>query len=156
MVSKVTLTNGTWSLGNGCQSTYLNTTLFPGGSFLDGTYVASQVGILEDVATVTTVVDHLHGGLAASLDKGKVQNSVRDVAIANGMLFVCDEPEQCVNLYSLVDGSYLGSSNQLSKPPTHFSIYNGGLYVSAGPELYWAQLPASTSSPALTSAVNCA
>jgi hypothetical protein len=149
VVSKVTLTNGTWSLGSGCQSTYLNT-LFKRGTFLDGTYVASQVGILEDVYVVTTVVDHVHGGLAASLDKGKVQNSVRDVAIANGMLFVCDEPQQVINMYLLVGGSYLGSSNLLSHSPTHLSTFNGGLYISAGPGLYWAQLPASASSPTLT------
>jgi hypothetical protein len=151
VVSQVTIKNGTGSLGSGCQSTYLNTTLFPDGTFLDGTYVASQVGILNDVHLVTTVVDHLHGGLAATLGKdNKVENSVRDVAIANGMLFVCDEPEKVINLYSLADGTYLGSSKVLGNSPTHLSIYNGGLYVSAGPGLYWAQLPPSTSSPVLT------
>jgi hypothetical protein len=149
VVSKVTLTNGTWSLGSGSQSSYLNN-LFTVRSFLDGTYVASQVGILEDVGVATTVVDHAHGGLAASFDGTKVQNSVRDVAIANGILFVCDEPQQVINMYSLANDNYLGSSNVLSKSPTHLSTYNGGLYVSAGPGLYWAQLPSSTSSPTLT------
>jgi hypothetical protein len=57
------------------------------------------------VDVITTVVDHVHGGLGASLDNGKVKNSVRDVAIANGILLVCDEPENVVNLYSLADGS---------------------------------------------------
>jgi hypothetical protein len=146
VVSQVTVSNAGQSGELAAVSAYLSQTLFQGGTFLEGTFVASQVGILESVASVTTVVDHLHGGLAASLDKGKVQNSVRDVAIANGMLFVCDEPQQCINLYSLTDGTYLGSSTQLSNSPTHLSIYNGGLYVSAGPGLYWAQLPASTSS----------
>ena len=86
----------------------------------------------------------------ASLDNGKVKNSVRDVAIANGILLVCDEPENVVNLYSLTDGSYLGSSNALADGPTHLAINNGGLYVSAGSTLYWGQLPPSTSSASLT------
>jgi hypothetical protein len=144
VVSRVTLTDGGWGLGTRCQSSYLSG-LFQTGSFLDGTYVASQVGILPNVDVGTTVVDHMHGGLAATFDDGKVKNSVRDVTIANGMLFVCDEPQKVINLYSLVDGSYLGSSNVLSNSPTHLSVYNGGLYVSAGPTLYWAPLPASTS-----------
>ena len=123
--------------------------LFPTGSFLAGTYVASQVGLLDNVETQTTVVDHAHGGLAASLDSGKVKNSVRDVAVANGILFVCDEPDQVVNLYSLADGSYLGSSNVLAEAPTHFALNNSGLFVSAGSTLYWGQLPQSPSSASL-------
>jgi hypothetical protein len=129
-------------------SSYLSG-LFPSGTFLAGTYVASQIGILDDVNVIATVVDHVHGGLGASLDKGKVKNSVRDVAIANGILFVCDEPESVVNLYSLADGSYLGSSNVLATAPTHLAIDNGGLYVSAESALYWGALPPSTSSAAL-------
>lgn len=124
--------------------------LFPTGTFLDGTYVASQVGNLSDASVITTVVDHVHGGLGASLDNGKVKNSVRDVAIANGILLVCDEPEKVVNLYLLTDGSYLGSSNALADAPTHLAINNGGLYVSAGSTLYWGQLPTSTSAASLT------
>ena len=150
VVSQVTVSNKglMGSLVQG-PSNYLKE-LFPTGTFLAGTYVASQVGILSGVDVITTVVDHVHGGLGASLDSGKVQNSVRDVAIANGMLFVCDEPEQVVNLYSLADGSYLGSSNALAKAPTHLAINNGGLYVSAGSNLYWGQLPQSASSTSLT------
>ena len=130
--------------------TYLSNLFGTGASFLKGTYVASQVGILPNVDSQTTVVDHAHGGLAASLDSdGKVKNSVRDVAIANGMLFVCDEPEKVVNFYSLVDGSYLGSSEVLASSPTHLTINNGGLYVSAGTTLYWGSLP-STSSTSIT------
>jgi hypothetical protein len=150
VVSEVTVSNQglTGTLVDGPPD-YLSG-LFPTGSFLPGTYVASQVGVLPDVEVETTVVDHAHGGLAASFDSGKVKNSVRDVTIANGMLLVCDEPEKVVNLYSLVDGSYLGSSNALTEAPTHFAINNGGLYVSAGTALYWGQLPASTSSASLT------
>lgn len=150
VVSQVTVSNQglTGTLVQGPPN-YLSG-LFPTGTFLDGTYVASQVGVLPDVEFETTVVDHAHGGLAASFDSGKVKNSVRDVAIVNGMLLVCDEPEKVVNLYLLVDGSYLGSSNVLADAPTHFAINNGGLYVSAGPMLYWGALPQSTSSASLT------
>jgi len=136
------------SMAEGCQSGYLNG-LFATGTFLGGTYVASQVGILPDVTATTTVVDHAHGGLGVSFDSGKVKNSVRDVAIANGILFVCDEPEKVVDLYSLSDGSYLGSSNALIESPTHLAIDNGGLYVSAGSTLYWGLLPQSPSSTSL-------
>jgi len=135
------------SLGKGCQSPYLNK-LFANGTFLDGTFVASQVGTLPDVSIEATAVDHKHGGLGVSIDgsgKVKVQNSVRDVAIANGILFVCNEPEKVVDLYTVSDGSYLGPSNKLNASPTHFAIDHGGLYVSAGPSLYWAQLPQNPS-----------
>jgi len=132
------------SLGQGCQSAYL-TALFPNGTFLDGTYVASQVGILPGVDGVTTVVDHVHGGLGVGFDSGKVKNSVRDVAIVDGILFVADEPEKVVDMYSLTDGNYLGSSNGLAEGPTHLAISNGGLFVSAGSQLYWGSLPVSAS-----------
>jgi hypothetical protein len=123
---------------------------FPSGSFLAGTYVASQVGILPHVKVEATAVDHAHGGLGVSFVNGKVQNSVRDVAIANGILFVCDEPDKLINMYSLADGSYLGSSNGLTEGPTHFAISNGGLFVSAGATLYWGSLPQSPSSASLS------
>ncbi len=113
------------------------------------TNVVGQVTV-SNVEVETTVVDHDHGGLAVSFDSGKVKNSVRDVAIANGILFVCDEPDKVINLYSLADGSYLGSSNTLAGGPTHIAINNRGLYVSAGSTLYWGQLPPSTSSASLS------
>jgi hypothetical protein len=136
------------SLGSGCQSAYLSK-LFPSGTFLDGTYVASQVGSLHDVSVDATPVPQSDGGLGVTLDNGKVKNSVRDVAIANGILLVCDEPDKIVSLYSLSDGSYLGSSNPLGSAPTHLAINNGGLYVSAGSALYWGQLPQSPQSASL-------
>jgi hypothetical protein len=158
VVSQVSVGDGgeSGSLGEGCQSAYLNQS-FPNGTFLDGTYVASQVGTLPDVSVEATPVDHAHGGLGVSFekedeDKGKkpkVKNSVRDVAIADGMLFVCDEPEKVVDLYLLPDGSYLGSSNGLDESPTHLAIDNGGLYVSAGSKLYWGPLQQSPGSFAL-------
>jgi hypothetical protein len=136
------------SLGSGCQSAYLNKQ-FTDGTFLDGTYVASQVGSLHDVSVDATPVPQSDGGLGVTLDNGKVKNSVRDVAIANGILLVCDEPDKIVSLYSLSDGSYLGSSNPLGGAPTHLAVNNGGLYVSAGSALYWGQLPQSPQSASL-------
>jgi len=124
--------------------------LFPTGTFLDGTFVASQVGTLPDVSVAATAVPAGDGGLGVNFDgNGKVKNSVRDVAIAGGILFVCDEPGKVVNFYALTDGRYLGSSTALSASPTHLAIAGGGLYVSAGSALYWAQLPPSPPPPSL-------
>jgi len=155
VVAEVTLTSDgqTGSLGTCCQSAYLNK-LFPAPDvFLDGTYVASQQGSLHDVDVTATSVPASDGGLGVTLDNsGKVQNSVRDVAVANGFLFVCDEPGSAVNLYSLADGTFLGTSNALSGKPTHLEIQNGGLFVSAGSLLYWGELPpsGSTAPPSLS------
>jgi hypothetical protein len=133
----------------GAVSPYLKG-LFPTGTFLDGTFVASQVGILPDVSVAATAVAARNGGLGVSLGgSGKVKNSVRGVAIASGILFVCDEPGKVVDFYALTDGRYLGCSTALSASPTHLSIAGGGLYVSAGSTLYWAQLPPSPSPASL-------
>jgi hypothetical protein len=156
VVAQVALTsNGeTGSLRSGCQSAYIKG-LYPNGKFLDGTYVASQVGKLHQVSVATTAVPASQGGLGVKFDhSGKVQNkvlnSVRDVAIANGILFVCDEPDRVVNMYSLVDGTFLGASNTLAGGPTHLAISNGGLYVSAGSPLCWGELPAGIQGASLT------
>lgn len=133
----------TGTMGKGSQSAYLNNNQALGKNpvFLDGTYVASQVGTLHDVDVKATDVPAALGGLAVQPLTGKIQNSVRDVAVANGILFVCNEPASVVNLYSLADGTFLGTSNVLSDKPTHLAIQNGGLYVSAGALLFWGPLP---------------
>ena len=120
VVGQVDVGNGglTGSLVQG-PSNYLKG-LFPTGTFLDGTYVASQVGTLPDVKVEATVVDHDHGELAVSFDIGKVKNSVRDVAVANGILLVCDEPDKVINLYSLADGSYLGCKQRARRRANAF------------------------------------
>ena len=92
VVASVTLTNSgqTGSLGSGCQSSYL-TSLFPSPDvFLDGTYVASQVGTLHHVEVQAQDVPQQNGGLGVFLLDGKVKNSVRDVAVSNGNLIFCD------------------------------------------------------------------
>jgi hypothetical protein len=144
----------TGTLQSGCQSPYLiglEKTLCPAGNcvFLDGTFVASQQGSLDHVAVAATEVPEQFGGLSVSPATGKVQNSVRDVVIANGTLFVCDEPSKVVRIYALPTGDYLGASSPLANKPTHLSVQNGGLYVSAGGSLYWSALPASSASPKL-------
>jgi hypothetical protein len=145
----VTANGHSGSLGTGSQSQYL-TNQFPKGAFLDGTFVASEKGKLPDVDITATDVPSKDGGLKVTFDKdGNVHNSVRDVAIANGILFVCDEPHEAINMYSLTDGTFLGASNTLSDKPTHLSVHNGGLWVSAGGLLYWAPAPAYSSSPTL-------
>jgi hypothetical protein len=156
VVAQVTVRTNfqTGTVNNGCQSSYLNgetTNLCPKGDclFLDGTFVASQIGKLDHVGVTATNVATQYGGLAVSPESGKVQNSVRDVAVANGMLFVCDEPSQLIRIYALPNGNYLGASANLADKPTHLSVQNGGLYVSAGVNLYWSQLPMSSASPAL-------
>ncbi len=144
------------SIEQGCQSAYLNglTSICPSSVcvYLDGTFVASQDGALPDVDVTATNVPSQYGGLSLSLsdDKGqqKVQNSVRDVAISGGVLFVCDEPSNLIRLYSLSDGSsdgsYLGSGPTLPKSPTHLSLQPSGLYVSVDDQIFWSAL---TSSP---------
>jgi hypothetical protein len=146
----------TGTLGSGCQSAYLNglkSSLCPNNPcvFLDGTFVASQQGSLDGVNVTATDVGSQFGGLAVSISPttGKVQNSVRDVAIANGLLFVCDEPSKVIRIYALPNGDYLGATTALSDKPTHLTVQNGGLYLSAGGGLYWSPLPASSSNPAL-------
>src|ERR1022692_463543 len=68
VVAQVNLTSSgqTGTLGTGCQSAYLNK-LFPSPAvFLDGTYVASQTGALDDVDVTATSVPLVDGGLKAT------------------------------------------------------------------------------------------
>jgi len=150
VVAQVTLSNKgqTGNLGSGSQSAYLSK-LFPSpATFLDGTFVASQQGALPNVAVAAASVPPGNGGLGVKIGakgegvgaKQKVQNSVRDLAIATDILFVCDEVHESINIYSLKDGSFLTQA-KLDGNPTHLAIYNGGLFVSAGTKLFWGQLP---------------
>jgi hypothetical protein len=152
VVAQVNLSNGgqDGSLGTGCQSAYLTKHFPPPAEFLDGTYVASQKGHLHNVTIVAPDVPAKRRGLGVTFDSSKVQNSVRDVAITSGFLFVCDEPDSVINMYSLADGAFIGSSNMLTGKPTYLAIQNGGLYVSAGSQLYWGQLPSSAQGTALS------
>ncbi len=149
--AKVASDSKTASIKKGCRSAYLEklTSICPKGGcvYLDGTFVASQTGALPDVAAAPTDVPSQYGGLSVSFsdDKGqqKVQNSVRDLAIADAVLMVCDEPSTLIRLYSLPDGDYLGSGPTLPSGPTHLAAVPGGLFVSAGNQLYWSAPGAS-------------
>ncbi len=114
--------------------------------YLDGTFVASQVGTLPGVAP-TTPVAFDNGGLQVAKDPdGKVQNSVRDVLAYNNTLLVCDEAETMVRLYGLPAGEPI-SHHTLAGKPTHLAIFAGGLYVSADDKICWSSL---ASFPALS------
>ena len=132
----------TATIEKGCQSQYLDNLTKEVCVYLDGTFAASQIGALPDVKIAATDVPGQNGGLSVSpsTDIKKVENSVRDLAIFGSVLFVCDEPEKVIRLYSLPDGNYLGASSPLPKSPTHLAIYSNGLYVSAGDQLYWSSL----------------
>ena len=153
VVARAALSSGgtAATLGNGSQSAYLAGLFPPPATFLDGTFVASQTGKLHHVTVVAPDVPASDGGLAVTLDPNKkVQNSVRDVALAGGLLFVCDESGKRITMYASQDGAYLGSSTGLGEAPTHLAIFNGGLLVSAKSALYWSTLPAGGAAPTLT------
>jgi hypothetical protein len=142
--------NGT--IGTGSQSSYLSN-LCKTCTYLDGTFAGSEVGNLPNLKTAPSDILTQYGGLSVNIDSGsnKVQNSVRDVAIYGGVLFVCDEPSSMLRLYTTAAGNtagtYLGSGSTLSGSPTHLALQGGGLYVSAGDTLYWSGL---VSPPTLT------
>jgi hypothetical protein len=156
VVAQVNLAAGkhngvTGGLGSGCQSGFLNNLYPPPDAFLDGTFAASQNGTLAGVPVDAPDVSEANGGLGVTGTGNPLapSNSVRDVAIANGILFVCDEVDSQIDMYDLNGGAFL-SSGPLSGSPTHLAISGGGLWVSAGESLYWSPLPASASGASLS------
>ena len=150
----------TGALAKGSQSGFLNGK-YSADAFLDGTFVASQNGNLVGVARVAPDVPAANGGLNVT-GTGKTgqplapANSVRDVAIANGILFVCDEVDKQINMYNLNGGAFLGASPSSGSgslngsSPTHLAINGKGLWVSADENLYWSVLPASATGATLS------
>jgi hypothetical protein len=124
------------------------------GSFLDATFVASKNGKLPNVPP-TPPLEHGQGSLDVSFSgtgkDQKVQNSVRDVLLAEGVLFVVDEPGNCVRMYNPTTGTYLGNSTGALDSPTHLLLDPGAttLYVSAGKQIWSSPLPTSTTKPSL-------
>lgn len=112
-----------------------------GGTFLDGTFVASSNGSLPGVPATTPVSPP--AGLEVSFSEGgaKVQHSVRDVVWVNGALYVADEPGNAVKVYD-ANGNYLGESNKVDGP-VHLLVYSGTLYVSSGDQVFTSPLNAS-------------
>jgi len=122
------------------------------GTFLDATFVASKTGTLQNVPPAPTL-EKDQGGLDVTITgtgkDEKVQNSVRDVALANGILSVVDEPGGCVRMYDPSTGEYHGKSTGALKSPTHLLIQGATLYVTAGAEIWSGALPTDPSNPTL-------
>lgn len=119
---------------------YLTQRPFDKGKFLAATFVASSYGCLPNVPPTTPVPINM-GGLDVAIIEGKVQNSVRDVALYDGILYVADEPGNVIRLYDSATATPLGISNQVIEP-VHLLIQNGVIYVSAGTEVLSGTCPA--------------
>jgi hypothetical protein len=135
----------------GAVSSYL-TGLDLTGTFLDATFVASKVGNLPNVPATPTLAKGQGGLDVTTTGKGKdekVQHSVRDVGLANGILFVVDEPGGCVRMYDPSTGEYHGKSTGSLKAPTHLLIQGTTMYVTAGSEIWTSPLPTDPSNPTL-------
>ena len=128
------------------------TALYPKGTFLPGTLVASAQSDLPNAPQTKGVqaVKKELGGLAVELNtkKDKVQNSVRDVAFYNldyngailPLLFVVDEAAGLVRLYDPRTGQLLRSSNPLTAP-VHLLIADDTIYVGAGDQVLSSPVP---------------
>jgi hypothetical protein len=124
--------------------------LYPAGTFLQGTLVASSLSDLPNTPQTKGVqaVPATLGGLAVDVKDGKVQNSVRDVAFysldyggsALPLLFVADEAAGLVRVYDPATGQLLRSSNQLSSP-VHLLIAGDTIYVGAGEQVLSSPVP---------------
>lgn len=122
------------------------------GTFLDATFVASKCGTLPHVPPTPTLKNGQGGLDVKTTGEGKdekVQNSVRDVGFANGILFVVDEPGGCVRMYDPSTGQYHGKSSGALKSPTHLLIQGTTIYVTAGSEIWSGALPTDPSNPTL-------
>lgn len=149
----------TASVQEGAAASWLNQFLDPSKKtgFLDGTFVASATPVLPPVpATPSVPADQ--GGLtystsAAAADasgKGaneKIQHSVRDVALCNGVLCVADEAAGVVRLYDPTSGNYWGCSNAIGDV-THLLVQGDVLLVCAGDRI-WTGSPVAQSGQTL-------
>src|SRR5436853_1222925 len=128
------------------------TTLYPSGTFLDATLVASSETNLPNAPQTKnlTKVSKTLGGLGVEIDTkhDKVQNSVRDVAFYQlsyegslyPLLFVVDEPADLVRAYNPITGQILRSSNPLTSP-VHLLIDGGTIYVGAKDQVLSSPIP---------------
>jgi hypothetical protein len=142
VVAALNVVNATQAMLVTTPSEFLQT-VYPSGNFLAGTVAPSSNGALPNVPSTTPVAQVL-GGLDVSIvsDKGKdkVQNSVRDLAYCDGVLFVLDEPGGLVRSYNAATGQPLAVSSRLNSP-THLLIKGSTMYVSAGNQVLTSPVP---------------
>lgn len=149
----------TGSVQQGAAASWLKQFLDPtqNPQFLDGTFVASATPALPPVPA-TPPVPPDQGGLTYSTStaepdatgKGgqeKIQHSVRDVVLCNGVLCVTDEAAGVIRLYDPVSGSYWGTSNAIGSA-THLLAQGNTLLVCAGKQI-WAGNPVTQSGQTL-------
>ena len=55
-----------------------------------------------------------------------------------------------INMYQLSNGNFLGHGDLGKSAPTHITIQQNGVWVSADESLYWSALPASASGASLS------
>lgn len=149
----------TASVQRGAAASWLNQFLDPSKKigFLDGTFVASATPALPPVPA-TPPVPADQGGLAYSTSNGaaaaagtgaseKIQHSVRDVVLCNGVLCVADEAAGVVRLYDPTSGDYWGASTAVGSV-THLLAQGDALLVGAGDRI-WTGSPATQSGQTL-------
>lgn len=127
---------------------------YPKGSFLAGTFIASDTGDLDGIGQPYPPNVSSPQGLSVSIDSGEVQNSVRGVLVHGNHLYVADEVANSVNAYSLSDGKLKGNlATEKMTSPVHLKAYNDQLYISAGSSIFTYNLskgaPAGSVAPSV-------
>lgn len=110
---------------------------YPNGTFLSGTFIASDTGDLDGISSPYPPDVPSRQGLSVSVEGGEVQNSVRGVLVHGNHLYVADEVANSVNAYSLADGKlagYLATENMTS--PVHLKVNSNQLYIGAGTSVF--------------------
>lgn len=144
----------TATVQQGTAASWLKQFCEPGeAGFLDGTFVASATPALPPVPA-TPAVPTVQGGLAYSTStadvdasdsvaNAKIQHSVRDVVMCNGVLCVVDEADGVIRLYDPTSGDYLGCSNAIGEP-THLLARGNNLFVSSDKQVWMGTPPAQS------------
>jgi hypothetical protein len=107
-------------------------------TLFEGTFVGCSSAQLPGLMPTTPVPPPQ--GLDVFIDSklGKVHFSVRGIAVADGLLYVCDEPAGLIKVYD-TDGRLKHSSNQVLRP-VHLLTHESQLFMSGGDEVMVAQL----------------
>lgn len=110
---------------------------YPDGSFLSGTFIASDTGNLNGISSPYPPDVSSRQGLSVSVEDGEVQNSVRGVLVNGDYLYVADEVANSVNAYSLKDGKLVGYlATDSMTAPVHLKVNQGLLYIGAGSSIF--------------------